>query len=53
MPDYFKDVKSFWNEVVIPNNATLIVNLYGNSEYIDIAVPYYPMDTDEPCVFND
>lgn len=53
MPDYYQDVKSFWNEVVLPNNATLIVNLYGNTEYVDIEVPYYPMDSDEPCVFSD
>ena len=35
VPDYEVDAVEFWTKLVIAKKATLVVNMYGNSEIID------------------
>ena len=35
VPDYEADAVEFWTKLVIAKKATLVVNMYGNSEIID------------------
>ena len=42
MPDNASEVLEFWSKLVVDHCATLIVNMYGNSEIIDADVPYFP-----------
>ena len=42
MPNYASEVLGFRSKLVVDLCATLIVNMYGNSEIIDADVPYFP-----------